>query len=505
MINNNLLTPKRVIFNVLGCLCKNPSLMFEEKYKLQVKDFGSELYKILYGTINNLAVGNVKLKEIKAVDIDNYLASQIRLYKKYESENGFEFISSCIENCNEDLFESNYDMLKKMSLLRDFNSEGFDISFIYNPESVDLAMQTEQMKNIEKMSMQDIIDKFNLKLLSLKNDWNLEGNHKSYDISDGLDTLLEELHTEPDYGYPFFNGYYNTILRGMRMGKYFIRSAGTGVGKTRVALKDIASISASHVFDLDSMSWKKNGDVYSSCFISTELDKQELQTCLISIISGVSEEVIKRGNFTENIYERVKTAIDILKQSPISLHYIEDFSISDIEQIIEKDIIEKNVKFVFFDYLQITPKLSRTIQEEFGLGLREDQILLNFSSRLKNIAVRYNIFLATATQLNRTSSDRSLRDTSAIRGGSALVDKADHAIQMYKVQEEDLKNIKPFLDRGFDKPNFQHVIYKNRSGLNNVIIWSQMDHSNMAEKVLFVTDSNYNPLNIQPSYFQFVA
>lgn len=505
MINNNLLIPKRVIFNVLGCLCKNPSLMFEDKYKIQVKDFGSELYKILYGAINNLTIGNVKIKEITAVDIDNYLAGQVRLYKKYESENGFDFILSCIENCNEDLFEKNYDMLKKMSLLRDFNNQGFDISFIYNPESSDLAMQTEQMKNIEKMSMQDIIDRFNLKLLSLKNDWNLEGNHKSYDISDGLDTLLEELHTEPDYGYPFLNGYYNTIFRGMRMGKYMIRSASTGVGKSRMALKDIVSVSASHIFDLDTMSWKENGNVYASCFISTELDKQELQTCLISIISGVSETVVKQGRFTQNIYDRVHRAIEILKQAPIKLHYIEDFSIGDIEQIIEKDIIESNVKFVWFDYLMITPKLSRTIQEEFGLGLREDQILLNFSTRLKNIAVRYNIFLATATQLNRTSSDRALRDSSAIRGGNAQIDKADHAIQMYKVQEEDLKKIKPFIDRGFEQPNFQHVIYKNRSGINNLIIWSQLDQSNMHEKVLFVTTGDYQPVNIQPSYFQFIA
>lgn len=270
-------------------------------------------------------------------------------------------------------------------------------------------------------------------------------------------------------------------------------------------MRDIVSISASHIFDLETMSWKENGEVYSSCFISTELDKQELQTCLLAVISGVSETVIKRGNFTQNIYDRVSRAIEILRESPISLHYIDDFSISDIEQIIEKDIIEKNAKFIFFDYLQITPKLSRTIQEEFGLGLREDQIMLNFSTRLKNIAVRYNIFLATSTQLNRTSSDRSLRDTSALRGGASVADKADFGIQMYKVQEEDLKNIKPFLDRGFDKPNFQHVIYKNRSGLNNLIIWSQLDQSNMHERVLFVTDTNYNPVNLQPSHFQFIA
>lgn len=270
-----------------------------------------------------------------------------------------------------------------------------------------------------------------------------------------------------------------------------------------MALKDIVSVSASHIFDLETMSWKQNGHVYASCFISTELDKQELQTCLLAIISGISETIIRRGNFSPNIYDRVKRAIEILRESPISLHYIDDFSISDIEQIIEKDILEKNVKFVWFDYLQNVPKLSRSIQEEFGLGLREDQIMLNFSTKLKNIAVKYNIFLATATQLNRTSSDRGLRDASSVRGGNSQIDKSDHAIQMYKVQEEDLKNIKPFLERGFDKPNFQHVIYKNRSGLNNLIIWSQLDQSNMSERVLFVTDTNYNPVNIQPSYFCF--
>ena len=215
--------------------------------------------------------------------------------------------------------------------------------------------------------------------------------------------------------------------------------------------------------------------------------------------------MIRRGNFSPNIYDRVKKAIDILKESPISLHYIEDFSIGDIEQIIEKDIIEKNSKYIFFDYLQITSKLSKTVQEEFGLGLREDQILWNFTTRLKNMATRYNIYISTATQLNRNSSDRSLRDASSLKGGSSSVDKADFAIQMYKVQEEDLKNIKPFLDRGFDKPNFQHVIYKNRSGMNNLIIWSQLDQSNMQERTLFVTDSNFNPVNIQPTFFEFVS
>ena len=137
------------------------------------------------------------------------------------------------------------------------------------------------------------------------------------------------------------------------------------------------------------------------------------------------------------------------------------------------------------------------------MGLREDQIMLNFTSRLKNIATRYNIYLSTATQLNRNSNDRGLRDATAIRGGQSTIDKADHAIQMYKVTKEDLKDIEQFLKRGFKQPNFMHVVYKNRSGLNNVIIYTLMNHGNMREEICFVTTMNHEPVNINPMYFEF--
>ena len=222
-----------------------------------------------------------------------------------------------------------------------------------------------------------------------------------------------------------------------------------------------------------------------------------MQTCLIAIISGVNETLIKEGRYSQDVYNRIARAIEILKTSPITLHYINDFSISDIEQIIEKDILEKNSKYVFFDYLQITPKLSRTIQEEYGMGLREDQIMLNFSSRLKSIAEKYDIYMSTATQLNRNSKEMDNRDASSIRGGSSTIDKADFAIQLYKTTKKDLDNVEYLLKKGFQQPNFMHIIYKNRSGLNNIIVWSKMNHGNMREEVCFCTNMNYEHIDIK--------
>lgn len=497
MLDNNLLVPKRAIFNILGALCKNPKLLLQDGIELKVDDFEEKVYKIIFSAINNLITDNISIKELTAIDVDNYLSQQIKPYKIYEENNGFNFLSSAIESANEDLFENNYEIIKKFSLLRDFNRYGFDITEIYNPLSIDLQKRTEQVQKLEKMKLQDIVDYFNLKLINIKNNWNVEGNHRSYDISDGLDTLLEDLQTAPDYGHPFLNGCYNNIFRGMRYGKLMIKSAGTGCGKTRTALSDIVSVSASHIYSFETNSFVENGEAYASTFISTELDKQELQTCLIAIISGISETVIKQGNYSQDTYNRIAGAIEILKNSPITLHYINDFSIADIEQIIEKDILEKNSKYVFFDYLQITPKLSRTIQEEYGMGLREDQIMLNFSSRLKSIAEKYDIYMSTATQLNRNSKEMDNRDASSIRGGSAVIDKADFAIQLYKTTKKDLDCVEHLLKNGFSQPNFMHIIYKNRSGQNNIIIWSKMNHGNMREEICFCTDMEYNMLDIK--------
>lgn len=503
MLENTLLTPKRAIYNLLGAVCNQPSLLHKDGVELHEKDFEETFYKTLFLAINNMVLDNITISKITPVDIDNYIAENKEAYKLYEDNDGFKFMTRAIADANIELFDSNYAWIKKFSLLRDFNNYGFDITDIYNPSHYDMNVQKEQMKNLQKMELSDIIDFINLKMIKVKNDWNISGCHKTYDISEGLDCLLDKLKEAPDYGHPFMNKYYNAIFRGMRFGKLMIKSAGTGVGKTRTALTDIAMVACDELFDLETMTWKQNGYCHPATFISTELALDEIQTCLLAIISGVSEEVIKHSNYSPEIFKRITKAIEVLKRAPIKLHYIDDFSISDIENIIEKDVLENNTKFVWFDYIQITPKLSRTIQEEYSLGLREDQILQNFSTRLKNIAVKYNIFVCTATQLNRNSNDRSQRDASSIRGGSAVIDKADHAIQLYKATKQDLGMVEEIVKRCGITPNFMHIIYKNRSGRNNLIVWTLMNPGNMNEKLLFTTDidgnliSDINPIDIE--------
>ena len=88
--------------------------------------------------------------------------------------------------------------------------------------------------------------------------------------------------------------------------------------------------------------------------------------------------------------------------------------------IIEKHIITYGVSEVAFDYIQMTPKLSRSMAKSFGSNLREDQILVQFSAAMKNLANKYNIYLTTSTQLNRSAKEIENRDTTALRGGKRI-------------------------------------------------------------------------------------
>ena len=167
MINNSLLVPKRSIFNVLGAICQKPSLISGEGIDLTDKDFEEPFYKITFAAINNIILGNPVISHISPIDIDNYIAENSKVYQVFEQNDGFEFISSAIQNANVELFEQNYKWIKKYTLLRDFNRNGFDITDLYDPQHFDMKVQQKQIKALEKMELNHIIEHITLKMIKI--------------------------------------------------------------------------------------------------------------------------------------------------------------------------------------------------------------------------------------------------------------------------------------------------------------------------------------------------
>lgn len=83
---------------------------------------------------------------------------------------------------------------------------------------------------------------------------------------------------------------------------------------------------------------------------------------------------------------------------------------------------------------------------------------------------------------------------------SAIADKCTIGIMCFKVTERDNDKLKHILERGiYEKPDYSHWVYKNRSGRNNLIIWTKLDYGTMHEKMCFITTSDYELVtDIQP-------
>lgn len=493
------LNPTRSIYSILGNICNEPSFLKNPENILGPRDFVQEFHKIVFSAISNITFSNKDVKNITPIDIDNYLSSYPVYYKIWDDNDGINYIKDSKSHANYEVFKSDYDRLKKYSLLRSYVEKGIDVSDVYDYKTFDLKEINESSHKLESMTTNEIIEHFTNKLIAVRDEWNVdEGIVLDFKAGDDLDTLLTRIQDEPDMGYPFQNGYYNKLFRGMRKGKFLLRSGSTGTGKTRQAIKDMCTVACSQIYETGK-GWVSLGIERPALFISTELDKDEVQLIMLAFISGISDSDIKDGNYDAGTLERLNKAKEILKRAPLFASYIEDFSISDIEMKIEQYIIHENIEYVAFDYIQMAPKLSKTMQQNFGQTLREDQVLVHFSAALKNIATRYNIFLESSTQLNRGSKEVENRDASSLRGGLATADKIDHGVLTFKTTQQDKENLKHIFKSGFGnnkEPNFSHWVYKNRAGIDHVIMWTRLDLGTLREELLFVTDYDYNLLDI---------
>ena len=494
-----ILNPTREIFSLLGSLCNNPMILRDpdKGIKLSKNDFPQKFHKIIFSAINNFAFSGKEVKEITSVDIDNYLAAYPPLYHEWEVHDGIKYIEDAKELSNEETLNHSYKRLKKMTLLRSLVDSQVDITDIYDYKNGDLKAIKEGQERLDEMSEGDIIEHYNQKILQVKSDWAVdEGLIKDFEASDGLEDLLRKLQESPEMGYPFTNGYYNTLFRGMRPGKFLLRSGGTGTGKTRQAIRDVCHITCDEIYEFGK-GWKKLPPSFPALMISTELDKEELQAILLAYITGIPDTEIKNGNYDPGTLQRLTKGIEVLNKAPLYFVYVDDFTIADIEMKIEQYILQKEVKYVAFDYLQITPKLSRSIQESYGSDMREDQILVNFSAAMKKIAEKYDIFIESSTQLNRGSKEYENRDAAALRGGIATADKVDAGMLCFKASQNEKKQLAPIIRaKGNKEPDFSTWIYKNRSGADHLVLWSRMNLGNVREEVLFVTDYDFNLVEI---------
>ena len=488
---------KNSILQLFGSLMKRPQFLSEtDKYQLSLDDFYYKFDKYIFAAIENLYRGGAN--KIQPIDIENYLQSNGAASVIFKQNNGIEYLQDAEYLSEIQNFEFYYKRLKKINLLTKLQNDGFDISEFYiedltNPKALEIN------KNFEKLEIDEILDALKRKVLGLENEFTQNEVTRTESAFTGIEDIIESAQLQTDIGIPVQGDILNEVISGARRGTLIIRSAASGTGKTRQAVGDACLIAYPFRYEPKQDKWVQIGSGCKTMFVATEQTIPEIQKMILSYLTGFNESKFRYGKFTEKENRIIRQAVWIMEQYKDNFFIVQMPAprIDLVKNLVREQVLLHGIEYVFFDYIFICPSL---LGEFKGVSLRNDEILLMFSTALKELAVELNICMFTSTQVNANAdSNQNIRNESSIAGSRAVINKADIGMVMARPTKEEIDF---FASTGEPIPNVVTDIYKVRSGeWTQVRIWSIVDLGNLRKEDLYMTDSRLEKIDGYTRHF----
>lgn len=492
---------KRHIGEVLGCVANDLDLIRGDEYILQEEDFLSQSYQTIFIGLQDLAMKHYDMKSIKPMDLDNYLSQYADAYKIFKIGKGLEYITRVMEGSNKDLFKYNYEMLRKYSLLNMYEQKGYSIKVFIDKEEESLKKKAQQVKELESVTEETINNTMLLGVMSVRDGWlaSNSSTQKSYKIGDNLEANSEDIAEGGELGYNMPNRQLNTIFKGIPKGKLFLISGGTNAGKTRTFIEYAVHFTCKKIYNANLGKWVDNPNpVIPTLLTVNELDLKEVQTIMRAIVSGVPTGVILDGHYGELIKQRLDEANEIIKEAPLYVEELDDFEVTEYKALLEKHILTHQVEAVIHDYIELTPALSRSVAETFGVQGREDLVLQRFAHMLNKIAEEFNCVMISGTQLNAKMMDGYYE--TRLAGGQATARKTYMGMICDSVRPDEMAKLTTVLESVGEayKPNYCYHIYKNRRGNRYINVYVKRNLGNMRDTYCFATNYDYELIDDIP-------
>ena len=470
---------------------------FTDKYTITDEDFADDFHRIAFGAIYKIY--ELGADKITLENISDFFSSRPKNAAIFKQNKGEEWLLKVSENSVAEAFDYYYGRMKKFSLLRAYDKYGIDVSDIYDVDNIlDAKKKQYQEDNLDNSTLEQIAEKVENKIESIRLQYVDDTFGQAIQAGEDIDDLIDRLKEHPEVGTPLYGQLINTVTRGARLKKFYLRSAATGVGKTRAMIADACYIACNKIYD-ERFGWIHNGVSEPTLFIATEQDKEEIQTMMLAFLSEVNEEHILNGQYSEGEETRVREAAAILKASPLYIEELSDFSLKDVEDKIKKNIRDNNIKYAFFDYIHTSMKILEEItRRSGGVKLREDNILFMLSTRLKDICNQYGIFIMSSTQLNSDYQQSETPDQNLLRGAKSIADRIDYGSILLGVRDDDLVKLEKVLNTNvFERPTIKMSIYKNRRGrYKGLYLWCKADLGCCRINPMFATTYDYELIPI---------
>ena len=473
------------ILQIFGSLMKHPQFLSEtDKYQLTLDDFYYRFDKYIFAAIDNLYRGGAN--KLQPIDIENYLQTNGAASVIFKQNNGIEYLKDAEYLSEPENFSYYYKRLKKINLISQLQSQGFDISDFYI-EDITNPKALEVNKGFEELEIDDILDAIKRKVLNLENKFTQNEQTQTESAFTGIKDIIAGARNNVDIGVPIQGQILTQVISGARLGTFIVRSASSGTGKSRCAVGDACLIAYPFRYEETLESWIQVGSGQKVIYIATEQTIPEIQKMILAYLTGFNETKFRYGHFTDKEERIIRQAVWVMEQYKDNFFIVQMPSprIDLVKNLVREQVLLHGIEYVFFDYIFICPSL---LSEFKGVALRNDEILLMFSTALKELAVELNVCVFTSTQVNANAdSNTNIRNESTIAGSRAIINKADIGMVMARPTKEEIDF---FVSTGQAVPNMVTDIYKVRSGeWNQVRIWSAIDLGCLRKEDLYITNS----------------
>lgn len=372
--------------NVISGILLKPENFNEARNILRSKDFSDYIYRSIFSACEKLYQEGKKMTPDNIISHLSNISNINEIIVEIISEtfDYIDFLSSC---------QKVKEISKKQNLLQ-VNKELENL--LKNPE----GFKVDDLEKLYRKTFERSIE---------------EEVEEAKDFTDILDDIIERKRKYEE-GEPFIeidSGYnaLNQFTNGFHRGELTILAARPGMGKTAFMLNMV-------------IRQIKNGE--KVMVFSLEMSAKSLVERMVSMLSGVSLQKIRRGNMNDEEFDYVMQAFDFLEEAKDNLILIDksNMTINEIKIEIRKQ--KENVDVVYVDYLQLINASSQYNNKNVEIG--------EVSRVAKVMARELDVAVVMLAQLSREVERRTNKKPvlSDLRDSGEIEQNADIVLFLYR-------------------------------------------------------------------------
>lgn len=374
-------------------LCKNNKAFHTISSEVKEEYFLTLGHRIIFCVIMHLKC-NENVEKLDSMAIYSTITQQ-EAKEEIDSLGGLEYIQAIL---NAVIFNNTELYIKQLR-------EAYMRDYMYK-EAYNLKLMLEDTETSPKDSMLNFENKIGELYKS-------ENNTNVVKVGTGLKERMKERLNNPKevFGYKIGWKNFDKIGQGLQSNDLIVVVGESKTGKSTLLTNWAERLCSSGL---------------SGLYIDTEMEYEEFEDRLVSIVSGVPFEEIRNGKYGTNTeygnaedkmtaVENATTKVENMKLYHV---YMPDFNFESVSAEAKFYKEQHNIDFLVFDYIKLPNSDSKNI------NAKEYERLGVFTTCLKDLAGKLRIPVITACQANRTQMGNTEPDAGSIQGSYRILQLA---------------------------------------------------------------------------------